>query len=103
MPSDEMAADRVHISWALLARFRKEGEAFLKQVITGDGTWSRHYDSHNKRPSLEYRRKGSPRPKKFETQASAGKVTLTAVGLTTLPFRRALGEKGQRLCVGGQA
>ena len=77
MLSDEMKAERVHFSWELLECFEKEGEDFLKKIITGDETWVHHYDPENKRQSMEYRHKESPLPKKFKTQASAGKVMLT--------------------------
>ena len=76
MLSDEMRAERVRISRELLERFEKEGEDFLK-VITGDETWVHHYDPENKRQSMEYRRKESPQPKKFKTQASTVKVRWT--------------------------
>jgi hypothetical protein len=37
-----------------------------------------HYDPENKWQLIEYRHKESPQPKKFKTQASTGKVMLTA-------------------------
>ena len=76
MLSDEMKAGRVCISREL-EYFEKEGEDFLKKIITGDETWVHHYDPDNKRQSMEYCHKESPQPKKFKTQASAGKVMLT--------------------------
>jgi len=82
MLSDEMKAEGVRISQELLECFEKEDEDFLKKIITGDETWVHHYDPENKRQSMEYRlkeysHKESPQPKKFKTQASAGKVMLT--------------------------
>ena len=44
MLSDELKAERVRISWELLKCFEKEGEDFLKKIITGDDTWVLHYD-----------------------------------------------------------
>jgi hypothetical protein len=38
MLSDEMKAERVWLSRKLLERFEKEGEDFLKKIITGDET-----------------------------------------------------------------
>ena len=72
-----MKAERVHISRKLLEHFEKEGGYFLKKIVTGDETWVHHYDPEKKRQSMEYRHKESPQPKKFKTQASAGKVMLT--------------------------
>jgi len=64
---DEMKAERVRISRENLERFEKEGEDFLKKIITGDETWVHHYDPENERQSMEYRHKESPQPKKFKT------------------------------------
>ena len=75
--SEEKKAERVCISRELLEHFKKEGEDFLKKIITGDETWVHHYDPENKRQSVEYCHKESPQPKRFKTQASAGKVMLT--------------------------
>ena len=77
MLSDEMKAERVCISRELLECFEKGGEDFLKKIITGDETWVHRYDPENERQSMEYHHKESPQPKKFKTQASAGKVMLT--------------------------
>jgi len=76
MLSDEMKAERVRISRELLERFEKEGEDFLKKIITGEETWVHHYDPENKRQSMEYCHKESPQLKKFKTQTLAGKVML---------------------------
>ena len=73
MLSDEMKAERVHISRELLERFEK-GEDFLEKIITGDETWVHHCDPENKSQSMEYLHKESPQPKKFKTQALAGMV-----------------------------
>jgi len=75
--SDEMKPERVHISRELLELFKKEGEDFLKKIITGDGNCGHHYDPENKRQSMQYRHTESPQPKKFKIQASAGRVMLT--------------------------
>jgi len=39
-----------------------------------DKTWLCHYDLETKRQSVEWRHSGSPCPKKFRVQKSAGKV-----------------------------
>jgi len=43
-----------------------------------DETWLCHYDSETKQQSMEWRHSGSPHPKKFRMQNSAGKV-LTSI------------------------
>jgi hypothetical protein len=75
--SDEMKAERFHISRENLKRFEKEGEDFLKKINTGDEVCVQHYDPENKRQSTEYRHKGSPQTKKFKTQTWTGKVMFT--------------------------
>jgi len=37
-------------------------------------TWLYHYDPHTKQQSMEWRHSGSPQPKKFRVQKSAGEV-----------------------------
>jgi len=39
-----------------------------------DETWLYHYDPETKQQSMEWRHSGSPHPKKFRVQKSAGKV-----------------------------
>jgi len=39
-----------------------------------DETWLYHYDPETKQQSVESRHSGSPRPKKFRVQKSAGEV-----------------------------
>ena len=63
MLSDAIKAERVRISRELLERFEKEGEDFLKKIITGDETWVNHYEPENKRQSMEYGHKESTSPK----------------------------------------
>jgi len=38
-----------------------------------DETWLYHYDPETKQQTMEWRHNGSPRPKKFRVQNSAGK------------------------------
>jgi len=42
--------------------------------VTMDETWLYYYDPETKQQSLEWWHSGSPRPKKFRVQKSAGKV-----------------------------
>ena len=55
-----------------------------------DGTWVHHYEPENKGQSHQWAGPGSPRPKKFKTQSSAGKVMATvfwdAKGVIMLDF-----------------
>ena len=96
MLSDEMKAERVRFSRELLERFEKEGEDFFKKIIPGDKTWVHHYNSENKRQSVEYRHKESPHPKKFKTQASDGKVMLTVFGIRNVLFLQNFLKKKQQ-------
>jgi len=44
------------------------------RLVTMDETWLYHYDTETKQQSMERRHSGSPRPKKFGVQKSAGEV-----------------------------
>ena len=59
-----------------LKRYRKERDQFLLNIVTGDESWIHHFDREEKLPSMEYRHTSSPRPKKFKTMPSAGKIVL---------------------------
>ena len=65
-------ATRASVCSALLKRFRSKD--FLLHLVTVDGTWVHHYEPEN---NAQWVGPGSPRPKKFKTQPSAGKVMAT--------------------------
>jgi len=64
---------RVQMSQESLQKFQNPGE-FLRSLVTEDETGLHHYDPETKQQSTEWRHSGSPRPKKFRSQRSAGKV-----------------------------
>ena len=59
-------------------------------TINQDETWAHYYEPENKAQSRQSVGPGSPRPKKFKTQLSAGKVMATvswdAQGIIMLDF-----------------
>ena len=61
----------------LLRCFEQEGDGFLARIFTGDETWVHFHQPETKRASKEGRHSSSPKPKKFRTEPSAGKVMLT--------------------------
>ena len=61
---------------ALLKHFRSKDD-FLLRLVTVDETWVHYYEPENKTQSHQWVGPGSPRPKKFKTQPSAGKVMAT--------------------------
>ena len=71
--SDEQMATRASV---LLKRFRSKDD-FLLHLVTVDETWVHYYEPENKAQSRQWVGPGSPRPKKFKTQPSAGKVMAT--------------------------
>ena len=73
--SDEQMATRASVCSALLKRFRSKDD-FLR-LVTVDDTWVHYYEPENKAQSRQWVGPGSPRPKKFKTQPSAGKVMAT--------------------------
>ena len=66
-------ATRASVCSALLKRFRSKDD-FLLRLVTVDETWVHYYEPEN---SHQWVGPGSPRPKKFKTQPSAGKVMAT--------------------------
>ena len=82
-------ATRASVRSALLKGFRPKDD-FLLHLVTVDETWVDYYESENKAQSRQWIGPGSPRPKKFKTQPSAGKVMATvfwnAKGVIMLDF-----------------
>ena len=74
--SDDQMATRASVCSTLLKRFRSK-EDFLLRLVTVDETWVHCYEPENKAQSRQWVGPGSPRPKKFKTQPSAGKVMAT--------------------------
>lgn len=68
---------RVETSRLILQHFELSSDNFLDRLVTVDETWLYHYDPETKQQSMQWRHSGSPRPKKFKTQKSAGKVMAT--------------------------
>ena len=75
--SDEQMATRASVYSALLKRFRSKEDDFLSRLVTVDETSVHYYEPENKAQSRQSVGPGSPRPKKFKTQPSAGKVMAT--------------------------
>ena len=82
-------ATRASVCSTLLKRFRSKDD-FLLHLVTVDETWSHYYEPENKAQRRQWVGLGSPRPKKFKTQPSAGKVMATvfwdAKGIIMLDF-----------------
>ena len=83
-------ATRASVYSALLKQFRSKEDDFLSRLVTVDETWVHYYEPENKAQSRQNVGPGSPRPKKFKTQPSAGKVMaavfLDAQGVIMLDF-----------------
>ena len=88
--SDEQMATRASVYSALLKRFWSKEDDFLSCLVTVDENWVHYYEPWNKAQSHQSVGPGSPRPKKFKTQPSAGKVMATvfwdAQGVIMLDF-----------------
>ena len=61
---------------ALLERFRSKDD-FLLRLVTVDETCVHYYEPANTAQSRQWVGPGSPRPKQFKAQPSAGKVMAT--------------------------
>jgi len=58
----------------LLEFFRRDPNYFLLRLVATDETWLYHYGPETKQQSMKWQHSGSPCPKKFQVQKSAGKV-----------------------------
>ena len=74
--TNPMKEHRKTAAQELLNQYRLAGKDCLKNTATGDESWVNHYDSENKRQSMEYRHPGSPSVKKFKTVPSAKKKVM---------------------------
>ena len=68
---------RVQSSQELLEVYNANPEDFHTRLVTGDETWLHHWDPDTKKEFMQWKRPGSPPPKKFRTQPSASKVIAT--------------------------
>jgi hypothetical protein len=62
----------------LLSCYEADGESFLSWIVTGDETWSHHFEPETRNQSVEWHHPTSPWKKKFMVTPSAGKVMATA-------------------------
>jgi hypothetical protein len=60
-----------------LAHYHDEGDNFLQQFVTGNGTWVHNSQPETKWKSMQWKHPSSPIVKKFKTQPSASKLMLT--------------------------
>ena len=72
----EHRRQRKTICSELLERFDAEGGVFLSRIVTGDETWTHHYEPETKRQSMEWHHPQPPRKKKFKT-SPARKLMIT--------------------------
>ena len=74
--SDEQMTTRASECSALFKRFGSKDD-FLLRLVTVNETWVHYFEPENKAQSRQRIMPGSPRPKKFKTQPTAGKVMAT--------------------------
>ena len=67
---------RASVCSALLKLLMSKDDFLLRLMIV-DETWVHYYEPENKSQSCQWVEPGSPRPKKFKTQPSPGKVMAT--------------------------
>ena len=73
----ELKERRVDACQELMKCFEAEGDGLLGRTVTGDETWVHYHQPETKKVSKEWHHTSSPKPKKFCTRPSAGKVMLT--------------------------
>jgi len=67
----------------LLEFFWRDPNDFLSRLVTMDETWLYHYDLETKQQLMEWQHRGSPHPKKFQVQKSAGNFSPQFFGIKT--------------------
>ena len=72
LKDDEMT-NRVQKSQLFIRQWRKEGDDFLKRIITADETWVYYYDPETKMQSSQWKHTDSPPPKKARVSRTIGK------------------------------
>jgi [histone H3]-lysine36 N-dimethyltransferase SETMAR len=65
---------RMNICSDLFERFDKEGDVFLRHIITADETWLHQFEPETKKQSMQWRHVTSPPPRKFSVAQSVKKV-----------------------------
>jgi histone-lysine N-methyltransferase SETMAR len=74
MLTTEMKQNRVECSREVLTCMQADFDDFYSRLVTGDETWIHHWDPESKQESMQWKHHGSPPPRKFKVQASAGKI-----------------------------
>ena len=64
--------------YSALSKRLTSKDDFHLRLVTVDETWVQYYEPEYKAQSRQWVGPGSPRPKKFKTQPSAGKMMTTA-------------------------
>jgi len=67
----------IDYSREFLQRYADESDNFLDSIVIVDETWAFHFTTETKQQSREWRHSSSPKPRKFKTTQSAGKVMAT--------------------------
>ena len=57
-----------------LSHYENDPTNFIELDVTQDEKWSHHFDPESKMQSKQWKHPGSPSPKKFKRNHSAGKV-----------------------------
>ncbi|UYV75022.1 hypothetical protein LAZ67_12002126 [Cordylochernes scorpioides] len=73
----DQKAVRRKLSLDNLALFEANPEEFVNRFVTMDETWTHHFTPESKQQTMQWRRSGSPPPKKAKTVPPAGKVMVS--------------------------
>ena len=66
MLSEDQKKQKIECSRRQVERFEREGDEFLRRLITVDETWIKLYEPETKEQSAMLKTLGSPSPKKFK-------------------------------------
>jgi hypothetical protein len=71
---------RLDICKRLLDCYGAEGDHFLERIVTGDETWTHHYEPESKHQTMDWKHHQLPAEKKFKMNSTTGKVKLAVFG-----------------------
>ena len=80
---------RVESSQELLEVYNANPEDFHTRLVTGDETWLHHWDPDTKKESMQWKRPGSPPPKKFCTSQVMATVFWDSKGIILIDYKPA--------------
>ena len=72
--TEDQKRSRLEFAQKIVSRYGGEDGKRLKEIVTGDEMWAFYYDPLTKRKSMQWMKKGEPRPTKVRRERSTKKT-----------------------------